>query len=166
MNVERLTNLFADYTNQEAFFCQSTIFARAHEDMGLPPFPDRPKKEREMSAKLHTLYGVPLQAPKRTQFRPLYPYACSVVYDLRNYTRQNFWGPYKNDGAYTVDWERLEAVLIVLGHNLDLFTENMPRGILRPLWSVPWSGASPYSQPMPPMEARDVSIYSRGLLFP
>ena len=130
-------------------------------------------EERQMSAKLHTMYGVPIEFPKRRKFKPIYPYACSIVYDLRNYTQANKWGPYKDDGLCTVDWERMEAVMIVLGHNLKMFTENT-HGIFKPLWAEPWSGASPDSfsapflvtepklteQPTPPLEMMDVSKVS------
>ena len=118
-----------------------------------------------MSAKLHTMYGVPIDYPRRSKFNATYPYACSVVYDLRNYTEGNMWGPYKDDGMCTTDWERLEAVMVVLGHNLRMFTENT-HGIFKPLWAVPWQGASPDSyspmslcilrdQPKPPIDALD-----------
>lgn len=209
-NVKLLTDYFHDRDNREAFFCNSTIFARARKDSEsswdssplscLPPGvrqlsarlhararsdsessvdddaessweasspPLLCHEERQMSAKLHTMYGVPIELPKRRKFKPVYPYACSVLYDLRNYTEANKWGPYKNDGLCTVDWERLEAIMVVLGHNLKMFTENT-HGIFKPLWAEPWLGASPDSfmplrskrlleQPAPPLEMMDVS---------
>lgn len=166
LNVKLLTKLFDNRDNQEAFFCNSTIFARARRDLkDSIPVPGRSYEERQMSAKLHTLYGVPIDLPRRSRFNGSYPYACSVVYDLRNYNQDNMWGPYKDDGLATADWERLEAIMVVLGHNLRMFTENT-HGIFKPLWSVPWHGASPDSyspmmlgrlreQPAPPVDALD-----------
>jgi hypothetical protein len=101
LNVKLLTDLFEDKSNQEAFFMHSTIFGRARRDSlasSAPPTPFLSSEERQMSAKLHTLYGVPIDLPRRSRFHCVYPFACSVVYDLRNYTERNFWGPYKNDG--------------------------------------------------------------------
>lgn len=167
LNVRLLTELFENRDNQEAFFCNSTIFARARRDVkDSVPTPERSKDERQLSAKLHTMYGVPIDLPaRRTRFNSAYPYACSVVYDLRNYNEEtNLWGPYR-DAKATADWERLEAIMVVLGHNLRMFTENT-HGIFKPLWSVPWRGASPDSfspmtlgklreQPAPPADALD-----------
>jgi hypothetical protein len=166
LNVQVLTELFENRDNQEAFLCNSTIFARARRAMkGSVPDPGRSYEERQMSAKLHTLYGVPIDLPRRARFNGAYPYACSVLYDLRNYNQDNMWGPYK-DHLATADWERLEAIMVVLGHNLRMFTENA-HGIFRPLWSVPWQGASPDSfhpnvtfgklkePPAPPMNPLD-----------
>lgn len=166
-NVKLLTDLFESRDNQEAFFCNSTIFARARRDIkDASPVAERSKDERQLSAKLHTMYGVPIDLPtRRTRFNSAYPYACSVVYDLRNYDEaRNLWGPYEDHHA-KVDWERLEAIMVVLGHNLRMFTENT-HGIFKPLWSVPWHGSSPDSfspltlgklreQPAPPMDAMD-----------
>ena len=75
----------------------------------------------------------------------------------------------------TADWERLEAIMIVLGHNLRLFSQNT-HGMLEPLWAVPWMGASPDSfapltismlkgQPAPPPNALDVSTFADSASF-
>ena len=190
-NIALLTSLFQDKTNQEDFFQHSTIFSRARRDRAkssstTDPSPLLGPEERQFSAKLHTLYGVPIQLPRRTSSYGIYPYACSVVYDLRNYTEDNFWGPFKNDGyvrystemfgaltdswrrLFSADWERLEAIMIVLGHNLKMFMEDT-HAMVEPLWQVPWLGASPDTfasgpalnklkkQPAPPPNALDVS---------
>jgi hypothetical protein len=63
---------------------------------------------------------------------------------MRNYTDENLWGPYLGDGKATVDWERIEAVMIVLGYNLKLFSEST-HGIFRPVWRDPFKGVSPQS---------------------
>jgi hypothetical protein len=209
--------------NQSAFFCNSTIFARARKDFetsppsgAIPPhyipvwqrqgLAGRPNvgsfrrpfwevssaeaeikyygeglsppilchEERQMSAKLHTLRGVPIEyLRRRAELKLVYPYACSVVYDLRNYTQANKWGPYKDDGLCTVDWERMEAIMIVVGHNLRMFIESN-RVVFPTMWESPWVGAIPDSfhpsilvaeprltqQPAPPLEMMDVSKLS------
>jgi hypothetical protein len=63
---------------------------------------------------------------------------------MRTYTSENFWGPFQDDGKATVDWERMEAVMIVLGYNMKNYTQSM-HGIYPPLWKDPFRGASPGS---------------------
>ena len=67
-----------------------------------------------------------------------------MVYDLRNYTEETLWGPYLPDGNAGVDWEKIEAVMLVLGHNMETFTEQT-HGIFKPLWTEAFSGATPDS---------------------
>lgn len=116
--------------------------------------------------------------PSRSRFSLPYPYACSTVYDLRNYKHGNFWGPFLEDGSADVDWERIEAVMLVLGYNLMMFTEST-WGIFKPLWTVPFSGVSPGSfhsvplsstgMPTPPANALDpynvTGSYMRVICF-
>lgn len=69
-----------------------------------------------------------------------------MVYDLRNYTSLSLRGPFLPDGKATVDWEKMEAVMIVLGHNIREFAINQGTKLgLRPLWNHCWDGASPNS---------------------
>lgn len=63
----------------------------------------------------------------------------SVVYDMRNYTDHTLWGPMLPDGKAGVDWEKMEAVMLVLSRNLQTF-ENAAGRALRPLWVCPWLG--------------------------
>jgi hypothetical protein len=174
--VARLTELFGDRSNKEAFFCQSTLWTRAK--IGARPSPATSFEDRQASAHLHCLYGVPVLRPPRSHFSLPYPYACSMVYDLRNYTQRNFWGPFMNDGSADVDWERMEAVMIVLGYNLMMFTESAS-GIFKEQWTVPFSGVSPNSfrtispliggMPTPPADLRDpynvTGSYMRVICF-
>lgn len=69
----------------------------------------------------------------------MYPYAMSVVYDMRNYTDDTLWGPMLPDGKAGVDWEKMEAVMLVLARNLQTFESAAGRA-LRPLWVSPWFG--------------------------
>jgi hypothetical protein len=129
--------------NIEAFLCQSITFSRSRLTTALPApsFADR-----QASAKLHVQYGTPIFYPRRGRYAQVYPYAVSMVYDLRNYKEESLWGPYLEDGKASVDWEKLEAVMIVLGWNLRVFTEQRD-GVFGPrsVWREPWVGASPWS---------------------
>ena len=72
---------------------------------------------------MHCLYGVPVIEPSRPgpvtrQRNGPHGYACSVVYDLRGYTTESKWGPFLGDGMATVDWERVEAVMVIMRYNV------------------------------------------------
>lgn len=140
--------------------------------------------ERQMlSAKLHCLYGVPLQevhrgaAPTETKSYslrnntfPLHPFVRSRVYDLRQHTKNHnasFWGPYIANGTQEVDWEKLEAIMVILHHNMSHFARShdvFPEDAI-PHWKIPFKGASSYSyrskkidipvNPPIPLEAQD-----------
>jgi hypothetical protein len=120
-NTALLAEYFSNPANQEAFFCNSTIFERAKgsENQSPPPTP----AECQLSAKLHCLFGVPIMAVGRTRSSHTYPYACSIVYDMRNYTPNSMWGPFRDDASQGVDWEKVEAIMVVLGRNLKRFDE-------------------------------------------
>lgn len=118
------------------------------------------KRTQRLCAKLHSLYGVPIEHVHRaastntTRYAlrgdtaPIHPYARSKVYDLRQHTDQTFWGPFLNDGSQTVDWEKIEAIMIILNHSMKAFTQT--HGIpdvasLLPQWDEPFEGAIPHS---------------------
>ena len=74
----------------------------------------------QLSAKLHCLFGIPIQYDEvmyPDSDGIIRPYACSQVYDLRNYTDLSLWGPFMNQSTHEVDWEKLEAIMVVIGHN-------------------------------------------------
>jgi len=120
---------------------------------------DPRKKNRMRSAKLHCLYGKPIQfahpEAHRTRYSQMRPFACSRVYDLRQYTPQTQWGPFMGGGATSegdgsgdatlkVDWEMVEAIMLVLGANLKKFGLEM-YPIYRNYWATPFAGAWPNS---------------------
>lgn len=45
-----------------------------------------------------------------------------------------------SDGSMRVDWERMEGIMVVLGHNLRLFGERTGGG-LRDVWGREWKDA-------------------------
>jgi hypothetical protein len=60
------------------------------------------------------------------------------VYDVREYTRENGWGPFLDDGV-SVDWEKMEAILLVLGTNIrSKGLERFP--IFWLFWGKPFAG--------------------------
>lgn len=67
-----------------------------------------------------------------------------MVYDLRNYSDNTKWGPYLPDGQASVDWEKIEAVMLVLGHNMHAFTRQT-HGMFPKIWSEPFEGITPNS---------------------
>ena len=133
----------------------------------------------QLSAKLHCLYGVSIGAVRKTcessppryslrhDTAAIHPYARARVYDLRQHTEYGtFWGPFLDDGLQTVDWEKLEAIMIILDYNLRRSTEihRQYEGMLE-LQEKPWVGATPHSfispqqsvpmEPTLPVEAQD-----------
>ena len=136
--------------------------------------------KRGLSAKLHCLYGVPVQHVHRgggvtsasryslrSETAPIHPYVRSLVYDLRQHQDGTFWGPFLDDGSLDVDWEKIEAIMILLDYNLSCFARahEVVNEHAIPDWSRPFNGATPYSfvsksvnvplKPSTPLEARD-----------
>lgn len=121
---------------------------------------------RQLCAKLHCLYGVPISSVQkdsdasirytlRRETVPIHSYARSLVYDLRQHTEDGtFWGPFLDDGLQTVDWEKMEAVMIMLDFNLRRFTQahRQLQGLAN-LPDKPFIGATPYSFISPPQSA-------------
>lgn len=156
-NAELLATVFADPTNQAAFLCRSFIYQRARGELKYRSFSSPPRPEHQQSAHLHCLYGVPRlyaqpASQHRTRASKMSPFACSKVYDLRQYTQRTRWGPFMDDGSgddgsgsgLRVDWEKVEAIMIVLGANLrQLGLNKFP--ICRNAWDVPFSGVWPHS---------------------
>ena len=141
--------------NVSSFMCQSTLFRRAMRECQSHI---ASSTEDQLSAKLHCLYGVAIDDPCDTRHLATYPFACSKVYDLRNYSEQTVWGPFVDDGWFGVDWERVEAVMVVLAHNLRLVTERTNSHFM-PLWTIPFTGASPnsYKALVPPRLTKELT---------
>lgn len=148
-NAGLLTDLFASYENQQAFLCRSFLYERARAE--LPPtesFSNPPKDLHQQSAKLHCLYGVPMlyahRSTHETRQGKMAPFALSKVYDLRQYTERTRWGPFMDDGSDRTDWEKVEAIMLVLGANLKrLGLHSLP--ICKNFWDTPFAGVWPHS---------------------
>ncbi|KAI0834050.1 hypothetical protein F5Y06DRAFT_279715 [Hypoxylon sp. FL0890] len=148
-NVDLLRGLFEDETNQSAFLCRSFIYERARQEFTREDFFDTPPKpHHQKSAHLHCLYGVPMlyadPDSHRTRGSKMSPFACSKVYDLRQYTENTKWGPFMNDSTDCVDWEKVEAIMIVIGNNLrKLGLTKFP--VCGNFWEEPFAGTWPGS---------------------
>ncbi|RYO77957.1 hypothetical protein DL764_010161 [Monosporascus ibericus] len=142
-NAELLSSIFKEETNQAAFLCRSFIYQRARAELKYRIFSSPPLDDHQKSAHLHCLYSVPMlyahPESHRTRSSKMSPFACSKVYDLRQYTEDSMWGPFMDDGSGDVDWEKMEAIMIVLGANLKQFGLNkFP--ICKTVWDRPFPG--------------------------
>ncbi|KAH8113503.1 hypothetical protein DFH11DRAFT_304122 [Phellopilus nigrolimitatus] len=71
-------------------------------------------EQRQLLGQLHTLFGLPvydLKPERRVESR-------AYVYDMRNYTEENCWGPFTHDGRRAVNWEHLQAVQHVMAMHI------------------------------------------------
>ncbi|KAK8090995.1 hypothetical protein PG994_000500 [Apiospora phragmitis] len=163
-NAALLSELFSTYDNQYAFLARSFLYERARAELphaGM--FASPPKKEHQMSAKLHCLYGVPMLYAQRssheTRQGKMSPFACSKVYDIRQYTPRTRWGPFMDDGSDRVDWEKVEAILLVLGANLkSLGLNSFP--ICKNFWDTPFAGVWPGSYLPLPLDEEEMVDHS------
>ena len=141
-NTSILSKAFKDEKNQEAFLSRSSLFAWAsnHEQEHLNDL-----AASQMSAKLHVQYGAPIDPrPAESKEYRIDMFARSRVYDLRGYTQGSFWGPFRADGSAKVDWEKLQAIMIVIQHNLQHFHDRTSKRFPL-LWQTPWAGIVPRS---------------------
>lgn len=172
LTVQLLSDYFDDTANIDNFLCSSTLFDRGGTEMQRSA---TTPELRQASAKLHCLYGKPIDpvpskrcsphfavspfftlrhidltsspsanTRERTRGIPTHTVARSKVYDLRQYTDNTLWGPFMDDGTQNVDWEKVEAIMIVLGFNLSKFTERSA-GRFPHVWNTPFVGATPKS---------------------
>lgn len=163
LNIQRLRAYFKHTSNIDAFLCASSLFERAGNDSQTPA---STAELQQQSAKLHCLFGVPIDPlPKRSSLTfqrpnlslspssctrmqsrtlPTHTYARAKVYDLRQYTDATLWGPFMDDGSQRVDWEKVEAIMIVLGFNLNKFSQRSD-GRWPKVWDQAFVGATPNS---------------------
>lgn len=135
LNRLQLKVWFDNTQNLDAVMYRSSLYERAGTES--QQMADT-EEEQQLSAKLHCLYGTPGSTLGRRSLST-HPYARSKVYDLRNYTDNTKWGPFREDGSMRVDWEMVESIMIVLAYNSSLCCRrNVPR--FQPLWSGPFEG--------------------------
>ncbi|KAL6710299.1 hypothetical protein ACN47E_009245 [Coniothyrium glycines] len=163
--------------NHDAFMCRSSLYGRC----GKPNQKQAEDEEdRQMSAKLHSLFGIPSNNLGR-RILSTHPWARSRVYDLRNYTDETRWGPFRDDGSMRVDWELIESLMIVLGYNSGLCCRRFLHRF-RPPWTEPLEGILPerarimpdypsklYLEPDIPLQLKDPynvsGVWSRIVCF-
>ncbi|KAL7922238.1 hypothetical protein ACQKWADRAFT_292859 [Trichoderma austrokoningii] len=146
-NVDFLAGLFENEVNREAFLQKSGLFEVVCRAQNHLPSDNWSKLQRQQSAKLHCLYGKPILQVGRLRSSRTYPYACAKVYNIRQHNAQNRWGPFMNDGSDRVDWEKVEAILIVLGENV--YAKKLTR-LFSDIWDNPFSGSWKGSFMSPP----------------
>lgn len=170
-NVSILRECFSSESTVHAFFCRSFLFQRARTPVKKFSFPKQPPtEERQMSAKLHCLYGAPVLNFSRLRSSRTHPFAISKVYDIREYTTRTRWGPFMDEGpgpvgsevnedgqlpGDRVDWEKVEAIMIVLWHNMK--TKGLDRlPVFNQFWGKPFAGCWPNSY-VPEPRNRDIT---------
>lgn len=130
MTTSQLTQAFENSENLDVFLYRSSLYRHAGTDAQNAAVN---QEDRQLSAKIHCLYGIPDTTAGRRALST-HHFARSRVYDLRNYTDLNQWGPFLNDGSMRVDWEAIESLMIDIGYSSGLCC---PRFL--PKFRVPWS---------------------------
>ncbi|KAF2680848.1 hypothetical protein K458DRAFT_88548 [Lentithecium fluviatile CBS 122367] len=138
LTTAQLSPLFGNPQNLDAFLYRSSLYGRAGTSAQKAASTE---KDRQLSAKIHCLYGIPTTTAGRRALST-HPYARSRVYDLRGYTDANKWGPFRNDGSMHVDWEKVESLMVVLGYNSGLCCRRFLHRFRAP-WSEPFEGVIP-----------------------
>lgn len=177
-NLQLLCDYFEDQNNVDTLLCSSSLFARGGNEMqraaptedlqqasaklhclyGKPidPVPSKRCSSSYALAPFFTLRHIDIASSPSSNTRqqvrgtPTHTVARSRVYDLREYTDNTLWGPFKNDGSHDVDWEKVEAIMLVLGFNLSKFHDRSD-GRFPLIWDTPFDGATPqsYKSPLP-----------------
>lgn len=127
---------FRGSKNREAFLYRSFLFERARGEASRLTFPCR--EDHQQSATLHCMYGLPMRI--RTgplSPRNIYSLAAAKVYDLREYTVASSFGPFLNDDSLRVDWEKVEACLLVLAHSMKRVYPESYRSPAN-VWDIPF----------------------------
>ncbi|KAK1641119.1 F-box domain-containing protein [Colletotrichum phormii] len=185
-NAAALANIFRDEPARVAFLCRSSIFDRARGDIARSTSSRRPQSSassasssssssasasasasrtnpnaaddlHQQSAKLHCLYGRPIFNFGRTRSSRVYPYAACKVYDMRQYTTRTKWGPFRDDNSGRVDWEKMEAIMIVMGSNIK--SQRLTAKVFSNLWEKPFAGSWSGSYvPSPGRGIRDLDL--------
>ncbi|TIC99359.1 hypothetical protein CH35J_005550 [Colletotrichum higginsianum] len=156
-NAAALANMFREEPARVTFMTRSFIYERARGEGKLLQLPSTPSETHQQSAKLHCLSGRPLLNYGRTRSTRVYPYAAAKVYDLRQNTTRTEWGPFLEDGSGRVDWEKVEAVMIVLGRNIR--GQKLTAKVFADLWERSFAGSWARSYvPSPNRGIRDLDL--------
>lgn len=144
-NSKIVADLLGSESNERAFLCRSFIFENGRSWRRRLRLLKAPAEEHQMSAELHCLYGTMVRrySDDSADF-DTYPHAAAKVYDIRSFTRSSGWGPFMADGSGRGDWEKIEAILIVLRHNA-LCKGLLKFSIVSEIWNRPFGGVWPQS---------------------
>lgn len=130
-------------SNASTLLRQSSLFRRC----GTPDdLPADTVALRQLSARLHIYSALPMEVRQseylevdNTEY--LHPFARSRLYDLRRYKESNFWGPFMDDGSGRIDWEKVQAIYVVLGYGLRMLSERVPGSMNTSLtWGMGFNG--------------------------
>jgi hypothetical protein len=150
-NVDFLSSLFEDQNILRKYMCRSSLYHGT--SIGQRSRGSSNDPLVQLSAKLHCHYGKPAEKPIVPAVASLgepYDFACAKVYNLRHYTAESFWGPFKDDGSGEVDWEKVEASMVVMAVKTSRDKAS--------LWTMPWrepfagAYAQSYASPHPRKE--------------
>ncbi|ETI19672.1 hypothetical protein G647_08685 [Cladophialophora carrionii CBS 160.54] len=174
-NTSFLSKYYQQGLNINTILCCSSLFTRARPRQ----WPSAPTEDlRQISAQLHVLAGMNIDAPwpdpegqtcqhdtedtrlrlrnYPTPLRDVHPWARSRVYDLRRYKESNMWGPFLDDGTGRIDWEKVQAIMVVLAYNHRLTVRNVSStrsNLLRP-WEGLFEGIAPDSYVSSPLDGK------------
>ncbi|KAL2753791.1 hypothetical protein ACRALDRAFT_2078754, partial [Sodiomyces alcalophilus JCM 7366] len=155
-NASLLARIFRDDNARTAFFTRSFVFRRSRGDADFG-FAEANVAVEQASAHMHCLWGRPILNSGRTRRTRMHPFAVSKVYDLREYTTRTRWGPFMDDGSDRVDWEKMEAIMLVLGSNIHRVQANSPAFI--GMWDSPFAGSWAGSwMPTPERKLSDLDL--------
>ena len=143
-NLRFLRDYFCDSRhlrqNADVFLFSSSLYDNAGSSDNVPA---STYEGQQLSAQMHSLFGVTVEATARTRSHSTHCYARAKVYHLREYSAAlNKWGPFKHDGKCSVDWEKIEAIMIVLGYNMQQFSIRS-NGDFPMVWNKPFEGVYP-----------------------
>jgi hypothetical protein len=151
LNLRLLQEHFEKASNRNVFLFSSELYgnsSRGEKRAGSEQMQAAGTYEgRQLSAKLHTYFGTSHEIFGRTRSTAAHPHARAKVYDLRNYNDRNYWGPYLDDGSLLPDWEKIEAIMIDLGFNMQRFIDGAddPHDGAVDVYDRPFEGITPYS---------------------
>ena len=131
-NIRILQKYFESPTNRDVFLFSSSLYGHNRRGEKLAGTDEQNAaavyQDRQLSAKFHTYFGTKFENHGRSKSRLSHPYARARVYDLRHYNDRNSWGPYRDDRSFLPDWEKIEAIMIDLGYNMQRFVDGLEHG--------------------------------------
>lgn len=139
-----LATHFEDQANIDTLLFSSSLYEYCGSTANRPA---KTTPARQLSAKLHCLFGTSQDIIDKKDGEIAHPWARSRVYDLRRYNDGNQWGPFMDDGSFDTDWEKVECIMVVLGHSIDAFRHRCAAGLcgFNNIWDEPFGGVTPKS---------------------
>lgn len=128
-NLEKLRGFFENADDNSNMFIHGS---RLYEMTARRKKANITEEMSQLIAQLHCLHGVKtveyrlLPTPDFMSEIPLraHPYARSIVYDIATYSDGNKWGPFSDSGDLSIDWEKVEAIMVDLAYNLNLYDDH------------------------------------------